>query len=423
MFQTTHPQDNHTTQPVSPDRQYTCTKTGTPASFKNRISLSGILLFCIVSLGLFVLPASAYATPESIIATGNVYVSNVSYDPGAFFTDDSGTVTYTVANGNANTSVSVNHATLSDSDFRLTSGTYDTTSNIGPLQSRTYTFSVVTNAGEGSYYPTFSLDFRDGNSLYYRDLVKVDNTPLVLTVQDKPDAFTQGKKDTISVQIANPRENSVKNVIFSVSGSEGATITPSETYIGTLNAGESTLLNFTVMPDLKTNLDLTVSYDNGDNHHEVSQTLPISFSVNKQEADPVMSNIVVTLENGVYTVTGDVTNAGLLTANGVTVSSASPAVAEDPYQTYVIGALKADDFGSFQVTFSVPEGTTKVPLQSSYKDKDGNLISTTQSVDLAGIKDSASTSSGPGMMPAVALILIAIVAIGGYLYIKKQKKQ
>ncbi|MDD1701758.1 MAG: hypothetical protein LUQ31_02100 [Methanoregula sp.] len=384
--------------------------------------MPGILLVCILSLGSLAVPAGAYATPDSIVATGNVYVSNVSYDPGAFFTDDSGTVIYTVTNGNANTSVSVNHATLSSTDFRLTSGTYDTTSNIGPLQSRTYTFSIRTDAVEGSYYPTFSLDFRDGNSLYYRGLVKVDNTPLVLSVQDRPDAFTEGKKDTISVQIANSRQNTVKNVIFEVKG-DHVTLTPSETYIGSLAPGASKTVNFTVMPDAETTLSMTVSYDNGDNHHAVNLTLPVEFTSNKQQADPVMSNIVVTLEKGVYHVTGDITNAGLLTANGVTVSSLSPAEPQDPYRTYVIGALKADDFGSFELTFTAPEGTTSVPLQSSYKDKDGNVITSNQPVDLTSAQSTTSADSQPSMLPAVALILVIIIGICGYLYMKKRKNQ
>jgi len=161
---------------------------------------------------------TAYVTPESIVAAGNVYVSNVTYDPGAFFTGDTGTVTVAVTNGNANQSIVANHATFDDNDFQLTSGTYDSSSNIGPLQTRTYIFSVLTDATEGSYYPTFSLSLRDADSLFYKGMVRVDNTPLVVSLLSKPDSFTQAKKDTISVQVANPRKNEVKNVIADVSG-------------------------------------------------------------------------------------------------------------------------------------------------------------------------------------------------------------
>ena len=60
-----------------------------------------------------------------------------------------------------------NHATFGDKDIVLTSGTYDSSSNVGPLQTRTYVFNVMTDKLDGTYYPTFSLGFRDADSLYY----------------------------------------------------------------------------------------------------------------------------------------------------------------------------------------------------------------------------------------------------------------
>src|SRR5208337_93186 len=118
----------------------------------------------------------------------------------------------------------------------------------------------------------------------------------------------QGKKETISVQISNPRDNDVKNVIFEVTGN-GVTLTPSKTYIGDLTAGTSTMVNFTSTADEPTSLFMHVDYDNGDNIHTINTTLPIQFTIDKQRADPVMSNIVVTLKQGTYDVTGDITNA------------------------------------------------------------------------------------------------------------------
>ena len=153
-----------------------------------------------------------------------MYVSKAVYDPGAFFSGDTGTVTVYVTNGNSNQSIVVNHATIGDKNIRLTSNPYDTSANIGPLQTQTFIFSVATDAFEGTYYPIFSLGFRDADSLYYPAMVKVDNTPLDLTVIDKPDAFTQGKKKTINLQVANPRKNNVTNVALEVTG-EGITAT------------------------------------------------------------------------------------------------------------------------------------------------------------------------------------------------------
>ena len=306
-----------------------------------------LTIICMVLL-LGTLPgfALAFTTPESIIASGNVYISGAVYDPEVFFTGDSGTVTVSVTNGNSNQSVVVNHATIGDKNIRLTSNPYDTSANIGPLQTQTFIFSVATDAFEGTYYPTFSLSFRDADSLYYRAMVKVDNTPLELSILDKPDAFTPGKKKTIDVQVANPRKNTVANVALEVTG-DGISTTPERTFIGTLDAGEKIPVNFTISPEKATTALLTLSYDNGDNHHKTTLNLPITFGVDKKQADSVISNVQVTTEAGVYHVTGDVNNAGLETANTVMVTALAPAVPQDPYKTYVVGALKPDDFGSF----------------------------------------------------------------------------
>ena len=96
-------------------------------------------------MGFLVLPASADATTDAIQAANNVYVSNYTIDPAVLFTGDTATATFYVTNGNANQSVMVNHATFGDNDILLTSGTYDTNVNIGPLQTRSFVFSIGTD--------------------------------------------------------------------------------------------------------------------------------------------------------------------------------------------------------------------------------------------------------------------------------------
>jgi LPXTG-motif cell wall-anchored protein len=379
-----------------------------------------VLLFLFISIGFLVLPAGADALTDAVQVANNVYVSNYTIDPAVLFTGDTATATFYVTNGNANQSVMVDHATFGDNDIILTSGTYDTNVNIGPLQTRSFVFSIGTQRPAGTYYPSFSLSFVAGNGMYSRTPVKVDNTPLVMTIANKPDAFTQGVKETISVQVSNPRNNDVKNVIFQAAGDD-ATLMPSQTYIGYLAAGTSTLVNFTVTPDSPTTLFLNVDYGNGDNDHIINTTLPILFTTDKMQADPVMSNIVIALNNGTYDVTGDVTNAGLSNANGVTVTSGSPAMPQDPQKNYVIGTLKPDDFGSFEVTFTTPASTMSVPLQLTYKDNDGNILTSVQDIDLS--KATTQTGSQPSMVPSLVIIIIIVLGAGGYLYTKKRKNQ
>ena len=378
-----------------------------------------LLLFSILPGG-----ALAYATPESIVAAGKVYISNAEYDPGAFFTGDIGTVTIYVTNGNSNQSIVVNHATIGDKNIKLTSNPYDTSANIGPLQTQTFIFSVATDALEGTYYPTFSLSFRDADSLYYRAMIKVDNTPLDLTVIDKPDAFTQGKKKTITLQVANPRKNNVRNVVLEVAG-DGITAVPARTFIGDLDAGAKVPVNFTITPEKATTVLLTLTYDNGDNPHKKTMELPVTFGVDKKQADPVISNVQVKTDAGIYHVTGDVNNAGLETANTVMVTALAPAVPQDPYKTYVVGALKPDDFGSFEVTFTAGPGNTSIPVELSYKDTDGNIYTSVQDVKIstAGMSASQTASGSSNMLPVAAAIVLVLIFVGGWVYYLRRNKK
>jgi len=384
------------------------------------IHLYAVIGLVLLACGL-VGEVAGFSTPESIVAAGNVYVSDVTYDPGSFFTGDTGTFTAYVTNSNFNRSVVVNHVTFGDENIRLISRPYDTSANIGPLQKQSFIFSITTDEPDGTFYPTFSLSFRDADSLYYRAMVQVDNTPLELTLVDKPDSFAQGKKKTIYMQVANPRKSDVKNIILEASGT-GVTVIPSRTFVGNLGSGAKIPVNFTITPDQPTTLHLTLNYNNGDNPHTVMMDLPITFGEDKKQANPVMSNVLVKNEAGTYHITGDVNNAGLETANTVMVTSLSPAVPQDPYKTYVVGALKPDDFGSFEVTFSAADAES-IPLRLSYKDTDGNVYTSLQDVKISSAGASSTASTGPPVIPIIAAIVILAAFIGGWIvYLKKFKK-
>jgi hypothetical protein len=369
-------------------------------------------------------PAGAYATPESIVAAGKVYVSNVSFDPGVFISGDTGTATYTVTNGNTDLGVVVNHAALTDPSqkIRVVGGTHQSSAQIGPGKSHTFTFTVNADGVEGFYYPVFSLSFRDADSLFAREMIQIDNTPLLLTVKDKPDAFTQGKKKTIYMQVANPRKNTAKSVILEISG-EGADFTPSRIFVGSIGPGQTVPVNFSVTPNREAPIQLTLNYNNGDNLHTVSKELPLIFGTDKKSAEPVMSNVQVKNIAGKWHVTGDVNNAGLETANTVMVTSLSPAVPEDPYKIYVVGALKPDDFGSFEITFTADTAET-IPVKLSYKDADGNIYDTIQDVKIgaSGIRVDTGSSGFP-VVPVAAGIIVLVIFIGGWAYHLRRNKK
>jgi hypothetical protein len=382
------------------------------------ISLITLVLLAGAMVGI----VAGLATSESIMAADKVYVSSATYDPEVFFSGDTGTLTIAVTNGNTDMGVAVNHAQISGDTIKSTSQPYDSSSNLGPGQTQSFPFSITANGLDGIYYPTFSLSFRDADSLYYRAKVKIDNTPIIVTILDRPDTFSQGKKKTIYAQVANPRGNKVKNVKLGISGT-GITATPSEVFVGDINSGAKIPVNFSVTADQPTVLRLTLDYDNGDNPHSVTTDLPIPFGVDKKQANPVISNVQVKSDSGIYHITGDVNNAGLETANTVMVTVLSPAVPQDPYKTYVVGALKPDDFGSFEVTFSA-NSTSSIPIQLSYKDTDGNLYTSLQDVKIsAATMNSQDSGVSNILFPIIAVVIVVGVCIGGwYFYVRRNKK-
>lgn len=366
--------------------------------------------------------ASAYETTESIAAASKVYVSCVTFEPAAFFSDDIGTATISVTNGNDALSSVVNHATFGDQNIRVTSAPYDTTTHLGAHQTTPFAFSVRATGSEGTYYPGFSLGFRDANSLHFRATVEIDNRPLEMTITDMPDAFTQGKKKPVYILVSNPRKNDVRNLILDVAG-DGITMTSPRIFVGDLAHGASVPVNFSITPDKETTLVLTLTYDNGNNPHRVTKNVSLLFGTDKKMANPVMNNIEVKSDGAVIRLTGDVNNAGLEIAKSVTVSALPPAVPEDPHKVAVVGALKPDDFGSFEVTFTADPFLTTIPVQISYKDAEGNLYSAIQDVRIAtvdpGVKKTGET---PGV-PLIAGILVLVVFIGGiFIYFRKSQQ-
>jgi hypothetical protein len=224
----------------------------------------------------------------------------------------------------------------------------------------------------------------------------------------------------MNVQVANPRKNDIYNVLLDISGT-GITSTPSKIFIGELASGANKTMNIAITPDQPTTLVMTVYYANGDNIHTVTMDLPIVFGTDKKQANPVVSNIQVKSDAGIYHVTGDVTNAGLETANAVMVTTLSPAVPQDPYRTYVVGALKPDDFGSFEVTFSAQNGSS-IPIQLSYKDADGNIITSTYDVKLSSLAASSQKSDLPILPIVVVVIIVGVFAGGWFIYLRRNKK-
>jgi hypothetical protein len=401
-------------------------------SYERRSLFKILITLVVISATAFTATAASVDTSGSTTTSGSassaslspaytqVTVSDVTLDPGTFATGDKGTITVIVQNTGTQ-SVTIRRATLYNEDISLLSTTtYDSVGSIGAGNKMPFTFTVKADVPEGIYYPVFSLEFQDTGFLRYPVKVEVKNSPVVLSITDKPDTFVPGKKSVVTLSLSNLRTNAIKNVIVSPNTTD-AEIIPQNIVINNLNPGQTVNLPFNVTPKTPTDIEFTAVYLNGPNTHQVGLLLPVRFNNDKTQADPVISNIISAPDGSNIRITGDVTNSGLQDAKSVTVAAGSPAIPVDPFKVYAVGLLKPDDFSSFELTVS-SESPDSVPVIVSYKDQDGNIYTRSIAADISLAKTpkgNSSTSYVPWIIVGIIAIVVGLAI--GYQYMRKKK--
>ncbi|MDD1688638.1 MAG: hypothetical protein LUO90_03625 [Methanoregula sp.] len=361
-------------------------------------------LFSIILLLLVAATASAAALTATSDSTSNtaqdaaslVYVSSVKIDPEVFYPYEQGTITVTLTNAGTSSVGLSNPDILSGKVHIMNKDSWNTMSFIGPGSTITYSFLVKADPPDGTYFPLFTVGAQNAGSIHYPLTIKVDSADIQAGISQKPDTFARSTKDSVNVSIINPRGAAIKNIIITPSG-EGIEVSPSQKYISSLNGQSSVEIPFSVTPDRDSILAFHISYQNGDNDHSTEVILPIVLGENKKAALPVVNNVELASSGTSYTLTGDVNNAGLTDAKSMVVSVGSPAKAVEPYAQYAIGSLAADDFSSFEITFTTTD-LSSVPLVITWKDKDGNSFNITKNLNLRTNTGSGSsgTVSGSG---------------------------
>jgi len=386
---------------------------------KNVNVIGLILLICVILVFTASAATTTSVTTDPQTAAGQISVTKVTLDPEVFYEGDKGTIALEVTN-NGGDSVAIHRATFYDNNIEVVGNPYEASTSIGGGNKQTFTYTVVADAPEGIYYPVFSISFRDAGSLRYPVKVQVENAPLSVSLLEKPDTFSAGKKEQVKLLIGNPRDDSVNGLTVTVQGG-GFDVVPSSYFVGTLDSDRSVIVPFTITPSGPGDLVFNVNYKNGINPHETTLTVPVTLLDSKKQARPVVSNIQEKSDpDGTIHITGDVTNAGLEPAKAVIITSSSPAVPVDPYKSYVVGGLEPDDFSSFEVTFTA-ENVTTVPILVTYRDSDGNLYTEISNVDITS-KQPAKTTGSPLPLPIIGLIIGLAVVIGGVIWYSWRKR-
>ncbi len=351
---------------------------------------SGVLLGCCL-LVLLASPVLAANSTQTVSLAGQIAVTHVEISPSLLMRDDTGLVTITVQNTGSE-SLTLRGATFSAKELTTVNyQTYASSGTIGPGTTREFTFTIRADPPDGIYYPKFSLDLGTESFRTYIP-IQIESTPIDVSVNSRPDTFTQGVKEEITLVIGNPRQNTLTGISVTPVGN-GIVSTQTRVFIGDLAPGQSTKVVFTLAPMEKGDVTFLVEYRNGINSHTESVTIPVTFGTDKMAANPLVNNIEIASSGATYTLSADVTNAGLSDARSIVATVGSPAQPTDPYPMYVVGTLEPDDFSSFDLTFLAP-GMTSIPLILQYKDTSGNNFETTITVNLQGNGLSSNSTGG-----------------------------
>ncbi len=352
------------------------------------------LLILLLSLGSICTLVSAADSTTEASSEAYVAITNVTLDPSILMQYDQGTLSVRITNSGSSP-VKINRVELLSEELDVVNyQTYDKVGVLGASNSLVFTFLVEADVKDATYFPIFYVDFTDSGSMRYPIAVKVDDTPLLVSVVKSPDTFTSGEEDKITLSISNPRDNEVNSVTV-VPGGDGISPSQSAVFVGTLKPDEERQVTFGITPEKATVLVLDVLYRNGPNQHNETITLPVMLGNRKVAAELVVNNIEVAGGGASLTISGDVTNAGLKDAKSVTVTVGDPARAIDPDPVYVVGALEPDDFSSFEITCKAP-GLSQIPLVVSYRDDEGEIYQETFDVSALSFGNSTAGGSADG---------------------------
>ena len=394
------PRSAHRTDTV-PESSLTGKRARRTAHTPYSLILVSILLILAGSAGVSAAQSSGgtmISVTNPLDAAALVYVSGYEISPEVFYPGETGTVTVYVTNA-ANTSVSVSQPNLIDTHLKVINiGDFATATSIGPGETIEYNFVVTATGRDGTYLPLFtvSTNVYGASAIHSQIKIRIDSSDVRASISVRPDQFSLDTRDRVNVSVVNSRSGNITNVLI-VPETDGATVSPDESFAGSLAAGQSVQVPFAITPKKDTSVTFHVSFKNGDNRHTTDVVLPIILGENKQGAEIVVNNIESTSTGSTFTLKGDVTNNGLTAAKSVLVTVGSPATPVDPNPEYAIGNLEPDDFSSFEVTYS-KTGPGAVPLIVRFKDSDGNVFSRQFTMD----GSSNASAYGPGGMTGSA---------------------
>ncbi len=87
----------------------------------------------------------------------------------------------------------------------------------------------------------------------------------------------------------------------------------------------------------------------------------------------------------------------------------------DPYKVYVVGSLEPDDIASFDVSFRAKATVGEVPVLVTYKDDEGNVLTSTSTIEING-QALSDQSAEPSRFTNLLIWMFVIVIAAVFIY-------
>ncbi|WP_406660742.1 hypothetical protein V7O66_12995 [Methanolobus sp. ZRKC3] len=372
---------------------------------------------------------------------------SLSYDvePEVFMPGDTGTITVTISNmATGEIYVEEDDETLDMNAYiasasldgngviKILDRSYTDVGLMGPGDSLELTFNIKASNNASDSVHFLDLAIVGGSNMYdlnYRIPVKIDDRNLKVIVSDVPSNLMK-EIATIGVEVVNRRPNEVTSVIVSPSGNN-MEFSPSEFFIGSITEGNKSTAAFTLntidCDPGKGDIEFTVSYFNGDNLHSTEKVVK---NVNIIDQSPLIFTSIETERAGnKYSISGDLNNFGVTDAKNVIVSiqGSDNITPVQPFASYFIGTLEADDFSSFDLSAKVlSDDISSIPVIIEFRNTDNAYTSMTKEINIAesGVgSNSEKEDSSAATWIFAAVITVAIAALIAYSWKKRKEDE
>lgn len=408
------------------------------------------VLIILMFLTVLFYPAAAEPRPTVMITDYNVY-------PEVLMPGDTGTITLTITNMAEQASQTETTKTEGTSETTTTETTmsinariesvhlfgkgidvvtkgylreeYLNVGDLGPGKSTTISFAIKA-IHAGTFFPYVRIDVKNGNSVRFPILVKVDSSGVKISA-DAPSSIAVGEITTISLAVLNTRQNKIKAVRL-VPITKGVKFSPSEFPIGTITPDELVNASFDIaigdsFSRGENEIQFRVEYKNGDNYHESYCKIPIEvvhgYGV-KLIASKFPSSIII---GEMSEIELDTVNTRSDEVKSAIVVPLAEGLLYQPSE-YYIGNMRPGDLYTAQFkidTSNMKTGVNNLDFKVRYKDANGYQESDVCTLTLNAVAmEAANTntaSSGGSIIPIV--VILVIITIVTVLYIRRRKRE